>query len=139
MSTSDHTVPRSETLPENAENTTAPESVDDVAQATSERKGYYTNKLGVFGILMLIGTLSWAIPSANFGTLSQALFADMDPANKVRLAAITATVSSIAGAIAVIIGGLASDRTRSRFGRRKPWLLIGALVSALSMTAMPLV
>ncbi|MFY0100248.1 MFS transporter, partial [Acinetobacter baumannii] len=27
--------------------------------------------------------------------------------------------------------GLLSDRTRSRFGRRKPWILAGALVSAL--------
>ncbi|QMW23606.1 MFS transporter [Sandaracinobacteroides saxicola] len=31
--------------------------------------------------------------------------------------------------------GMASDRTRSRFGRRRPWLFVGALLSALSFLA----
>jgi MFS family permease len=85
----------------------------------------------------LIGALSWAIPAATFGTLSQALFADLDPENKIRLAAINATVSAIGGAIAVVVGGLLSDRTRSRFGKRKPWLLTGALLAAVAMIPIP--
>ncbi|MDR0416265.1 MAG: hypothetical protein LBH76_02915, partial [Propionibacteriaceae bacterium] len=48
----------------------------------ADQPGLYTAKLGRFGVLTLIGALSWAVPAANFGTLSQALFADMDPANK---------------------------------------------------------
>jgi MFS family permease len=83
--------------------------------------------------LALIGALSWAIPSANYGTLSQSLFATMDPANKIQMAAVLATASSVGGALAVIIGGLASDRTRSGWGKRKPWLLAGSLLAATSM------
>ncbi|MDR2379134.1 MAG: MFS transporter [Bifidobacteriaceae bacterium] len=86
---------------------------------------------------MLIGTLSWSVPSGAFGTLSQALFAEMDPAAKIRMAAIAATIASISGAVAVVIGGLASDRTRSRFGRRKPWLLAGSVFAAAAMLVVP--
>jgi MFS family permease len=82
---------------------------------------------------MLIGTLAWSVPAANYGTLSQALFAEMDPANKVQMVAILATISSVGGALAVIVGGMLSDRTRSRWGKRKPWLLGGALLAACSM------
>ncbi|MDR2454031.1 MAG: MFS transporter, partial [Bifidobacteriaceae bacterium] len=72
-----------------------------------------------------------------FGTLSQALFADMDPAGKIKMAAIAATLASICGAVAVVIGGLASDRTRSRFGKRKPWILAGSLFGASAMLVVP--
>ncbi|MDR1432523.1 MAG: MFS transporter, partial [Propionibacteriaceae bacterium] len=108
-----------------AEQPTAPEQ--------AQLPGHYTVKLGRFGVLTLIGTLSWAVPAANFGTLSQALFEDMDPANKIAMAAITATVSSVGGVLAVVVAGLLSDRTRSKWGKRKPWMLIGSVFSALCM------
>ncbi|MDR2381473.1 MAG: MFS transporter [Bifidobacteriaceae bacterium] len=101
------------------------------------RPGYYTTKLGRFGPLILIGTLSWSVPAGAFGTLSQALFAELNAADKIKMAALAGTIASISGAVAVVIGGLASDRTRSRFGRRKPWLVAGSAFSALAMAAVP--
>jgi MFS family permease len=101
----------------------------------ADQPGVYTTKLGRFGLLTLLGALSWAIPSANYGTLSQSLFATMDPVHKVKMVAILATVSSIGGSLAVIVGGLLSDRTRSVYGKRKPWLLAGSLLAAGSMGA----
>ncbi|MDR1079078.1 MAG: MFS transporter [Propionibacteriaceae bacterium] len=95
--------------------------------------GFYDTKLGLIGPLCLIGALSWAIPAAATGTLLQALFARLDEVNKISLTAITATVSSLGGALAVVVAGLLSDRTRSRFGRRKPWLLGGAVFAAVCL------
>ena len=45
-------------------------------------------------------------------------------------------VSGLGALVAVIanpLAGASSDRTTSRFGRRRPWVLGGALVSALAL------
>ena len=39
---------------------------------------------------------------------------------------------AITAAVANIVMGAISDRTRSRFGRRRPWIALGALLTALS-------
>jgi MFS family permease len=50
-------------------------------------------------------------------------------------------ISGIAGACALItypLVGALSDRTTSRFGRRRPWILLGVVVFALSLIALGL-
>ncbi len=50
-------------------------------------------------------------------------------------------ISGIAGACALItypLTGALSDRTTSRFGRRRPWILVGTVVFALSLIALGL-
>ncbi len=49
------------------------------------------------------------------------------------------TISGIAGACSIIafpLTGFLSDRTTSRFGRRRPWVVVGALVFGLSLLAL---
>lgn len=56
-------------------------------------------------------------------------------------AAVIGTASSIAMIVAMIsnvVFGAISDRTRTRFGRRAPWLVIGGIVSIASFAMMPL-
>src|SRR5581483_3198700 len=60
----------------------------------------------------------------------------LDPAGKVASLALVTTVSAIAGLVALPLGGSVSDRTRSRFGRRSPWLVISALLCAVLLAAM---
>ncbi|MFB2596153.1 MFS transporter [Herbiconiux sp. P17] len=57
--------------------------------------------------------------------------AEIDPSNKVANLAIITTVFSIASTLVLPIAGAWSDRTRSRFGRRAPWIAGSAAIAAI--------
>ena len=60
----------------------------------------------------------------------------LDPVNKVANLGLLTTLSAISAVISLPIGGAVSDRTRSRWGRRTPWLAAMALLSAVLMMFM---
>jgi len=60
----------------------------------------------------------------------------LDPAQKVANLAIVATIGAFAAMIAQPLAGQISDRTRSRFGRRAPWIFLGALAGGLSLVGL---
>lgn len=60
------------------------------------------------------------------------------PEAKVGALALLTTLSAVASMVALPIGGAISDRTRSRFGKRTPWILVSAAASALLMVGMGL-
>lgn len=62
----------------------------------------------------------------------------LDPGNKVHDVAILSLIESVVGTIILPVGAAISDRTRSRLGRRAPWLLFSAAGVALSSIAMGL-
>jgi MFS family permease len=68
--------------------------------------------------------------------LLPAQVASIDPTNKVAVVALTALVSSVAGTVALPLGGALSDRTRGRLGRRTPWLLVSAVLTAVACVLM---
>jgi MFS family permease len=87
--------------------------------------------------------LAWIIP-ANFGIfliwgaipgilLPQQITVVLGEGDKVANLTIVATIGAFAAMIAQPIAGQISDRTRSRFGRRAPWMVLGALAGALSL------
>ncbi|RAK36609.1 MFS-type transporter involved in bile tolerance (Atg22 family) [Actinoplanes lutulentus] len=106
----------------------------DPPSASSRSTQHEARALGLY---LLFATLAWGIPSSSAPTLLQALLAQVDDAQKVRLAAIISTVSAILSVIAAFTVGALSDRTRSRFGARKPWILGTALFSAVSLLLVP--
>lgn len=55
----------------------------------------------------------------------------VDEANKVANLATVTTISFVFTLFAQPIVGALSDRTRSRFGRRAPWMVIGAIVGGI--------
>ncbi|HEY0686766.1 MAG TPA: MFS transporter [Steroidobacter sp.] len=59
----------------------------------------------------------------------------IDPANKARDLAIVFAITSIFSTLTTPIAGALSDRTRSRWGRRTPWIAIGAVTGALCLFA----
>jgi MFS family permease len=89
--------------------------------------------LGRLGPFLLIGQLGWAIPGAASGTLLQAAAADIDSHNKLAIYTTWAVVGAITSAIGTVVGGTLSDRTRSRIGKRSPWLIGAALLAAVAL------
>ncbi len=55
----------------------------------------------------------------------------IDPAAKVANLALLASSSSVASLIGLMIGGVLSDRTYGRWGRRTPWLALSAVAAAI--------
>ncbi|MFB6611800.1 MFS transporter [Agromyces sp. NPDC056379] len=62
--------------------------------------------------------------------------AQVDEENKVTNLAIVISASFVAALITQPIVGALSDRTRSRLGRRAPWMLIGAAVAMIFLLGM---
>ncbi|GAB3573609.1 MFS transporter [Amycolatopsis endophytica] len=62
----------------------------------------------------------------------------LDSANKELVFGIVTGVGAVVALLTNPLVGLASDRTRSRFGRRHPWTLAGALCGALGLVVLAL-
>lgn len=62
----------------------------------------------------------------------------LSPDGKAGLLGIVATVGAVVGLVAGPIAGVLSDRTRTRWGRRRPWLIGGILVLATGSTIVAL-
>ncbi|KJL47265.1 Major Facilitator Superfamily protein [Microbacterium hydrocarbonoxydans] len=62
----------------------------------------------------------------------------IDAANKVGNLAIVSAAASVGAIIVHPLVGALSDRTRSRYGRRTPWLIVGGATAAVFMIAMSL-
>jgi len=88
--------------------------------------------------LMLVYVAILAINSGGLGILIPNLVANLDEANKVGNLAIVTTVAFLANVFAQPIAGALSDATRSRFGRRTPWMVGGALVAAGFLLGLPM-
>lgn len=67
------------------------------------------------------------------GLLLALQVAALDDANKIGNLAVVATVGAFCAMIAQPVAGLVSDRTRSRFGRRTPWMVGGTLIGGVAL------
>src|SRR5699024_12177615 len=52
---------------------------------------------------------------------------------------VASVYGALAGAIGAIVGGNVSDHTRTRLGRRNPWIIFGAILGAAAILALSLV
>ena len=82
--------------------------------------------LGAFGI-----QFGFALPQANATRIFQNLGASLDSVPLLWLA------GPITGLLVQPLVGYYSDRTWTRFGRRRPYFLVGALLAAMTLIAMP--
>ncbi len=95
-------------------------------------------KLGRLGPILCLAHLSWMMPVAASAPLIQSLLGSMDAQTKLSRYAVLAAVGALVGMLANVLFGVLSDRTRSRFGRRNPWVLLGSVGAAASLSALSL-
>lgn len=85
---------------------------------------------------LVIGPASWLGPYiASSSLFLPAMIQELDEAHKVEMVALFATLAMIVAAISNMVAGALSDRTRSRFGQRTPWILGGAFCFMLTLIA----
>jgi MFS family permease len=72
--------------------------------------------------------LAWIAP---LGYSLAVRIAQIDPANRNTILAIGLSVPSFLAVVIVPLVGVLSDRTRSRLGRRRPWMLAGTVLGVL--------
>ncbi|WP_283680249.1 MFS transporter [Lentilactobacillus sp. Marseille-Q4993] len=83
---------------------------------------------------MFLAPLCWYGPiGSTRSVLIPELFAQIDPAHKVWAVGILATVASIVGAITNLLFGALSDVTRTKYGKRKPYIVLGTIAVAASL------
>ncbi|WP_328467520.1 MFS transporter [Actinoplanes sp. NBC_00393] len=88
--------------------------------------------IGMFPANVGMYLLWGAIP----GILLPLQIEEIDPANKAGNLAVVATIGAFAAMLAQPLAGTISDRTRTRFGRRAPWIVGGALTGGLALVGL---
>ena len=89
------------------------------------------------GIALIIGPACWLGPYVGVSaTLLPAKIAELDEANKVALIPLFSAVAMIVATIANILAGALSDVTRTRWGKRTPWIVVCSILSAALLVAL---
>lgn len=87
-----------------------------------------------YSIALAIAGLGWIIPfTGASGVLLPARIAEIDPENKVGIVAAVVAAGALTAMVAAVVFGNLSDQTRSRLGRRGPWIIVGAITAATAM------
>lgn len=86
---------------------------------------------------LAIGSFCWVVAYLGaVAVLLPARIAELDPGNKAAIIALNSTVAMVVATIANLVIGAFSDLTRTRWGRRTPWIWIGAAGSLASLAAL---
>ena len=83
---------------------------------------------------LIIGPASWLGPYIVMNSLFlPAMIQQLNADNKFALVALFSTMGMIVAAVSNMVAGALSDKTRSRFGSRAPWIVSGAFAFMLFM------
>lgn len=108
-----------------------------LVEAATELASAKPAKIGRLLAFLLPATAGMiAVYQAVQQILIPAQVAAIDPAHKIGNLALLTTFVAITSMIGIPLGGALSDRTRSRFGRRTPWIVGTAIVSGILMIAL---
>jgi MFS family permease len=120
-----------------------PDELDQPLAFIEEATGNEDPPTPIKGVGRLLG---WIIP-ANLGIfliwgavpgilLPAQITAQFGEADKVANLAVVMTIGAFFSMLAQPIAGQISDRTRSRFGRRAPWIFLGSLAGGLALVGL---
>ncbi len=98
---------------------------------TGRRKWVLLVSLGVVFFTLL------TLYASCLGVLLPNQIQNIDPAGKAKTLGIIYAITSVFSTLTTPIAGALSDRTRSRFGRRTPWIVIGATIGGVAIILTP--
>lgn len=101
---------------------------------TPKHKPITNRTWAVMLALALVGQIAWAVENSWFNTFVYDMITP-DP----RPVAWMVAASAITATLTTLIMGTLSDRTRSRWGRRRPYILFGYILWGLSTVVFPTV
>ena len=110
---------------------TAPFAPPPRTMATGRRDWRLIVSLGVVFFVLL------TLYAAVLGVLLPNQIQDISPATKTKTLGVVFAITSVFSTLATPMAGAFSDRTRSRFGRRTPWIVIGALIGGGAIIMVP--
>ena len=105
--------------------------IPDQTVAPSRRKWLLLISLGVVFFVLL------TLYASVLGVLLPNQIQNIDPKHKAQTLGIVYAITSIFSTVATPFAGALSDRTRTRLGRRTPWILMGSLVGGIALTLVP--
>lgn len=112
----------------------SPNRPDTTTVTTNPNDGRTLFRPARLGIALFLGGALWIGPFFAFNAvLLPARLQEIAPNNKVALIAVLAITGSLVAMIANIVFGALSDRTRSRWGRRAPWMILGSVGACASL------
>ncbi|QXT62909.1 MFS transporter [Tessaracoccus palaemonis] len=83
---------------------------------------------------LAMGAFCWIVAYLGaVGVMLPARIAEIDNENKAAIVALNSTISMVVATLANIVIGASSDLSRTRFGRRTPWIWVGAVGSLISL------
>lgn len=104
-------------------------SDNDVLMVRDDQQPKFPWRTGA-GLLLGGAGWFWGFQALN-AVLLPAKIQMIDPANKVTIVAMVSTVTMLISLVAGIVGGALSDRTRTRFGARTPWIVGGVAIGTV--------
>jgi len=103
----------------------------DAANTGAHRKWLLLASLGVVFFVLL------TLYASVLGVLLPNQIQNIDPEHKAQTLGIVFAITSVFSTIATPVAGALSDRTRTRFGRRTPWIVLGSLIGGGALTMVP--
>ncbi|KQN90826.1 MFS transporter [Sphingomonas sp. Leaf67] len=95
---------------------------------------------GKWVLLVSLGTVFFTLLTlyaSVLGVLLPNQIQNLDPAGKAQTLGVIYAITSVFSTLTTPIAGALSDRTRSRFGRRTPWIVIGGTVGGIAIILTP--
>lgn len=99
--------------------------------SVARRKWLLLASLGVVFFVLL------TLYASVLGVLLPNQIQNIDPTHKARTLGIVYAITSVFSTITTPVAGALSDRTRTRLGRRTPWILFGSLIGGGALTLVP--